>query len=207
MLAAKRREPGDDLLSALVAVHDEADGRLSDTELLGTAVLLIVAGHDTTVNLLANAGLSLLRNRDQADLLRADPSLLPGAVEEFLRYDAPVEFTPHRYAAEDLELAGTRIRRGDIVLLALTAAGRDGEDLERLDVTRPDARHVSFGHGIHYCLGAPLARLEGAVAIGLLLERFPDLELAVPVEELRWHPSGITRGPVSLPVRWTARTP
>jgi cytochrome P450 len=202
LLAAKRLAPADDLLSALIAVHDEDEDRLSDVELLGTAALLVVAGHDTTVNLLANAALALLTHPEQAELLRSDPSLLPGAVEEFLRFDAPVEFAPFRFAAGDLELAGTTIRRGDIVQLALTSAGRDGADLERLDVARPDPRHVSFGHGIHYCLGAPLARLEGAVAIGALLRRFPDLELAVPVAELQWHPFGITRGPVTLPVRW-----
>jgi cytochrome P450 len=202
LLAAKRENPDDGLLSALVAVNDEQDGRLSDVELLGTAVLLVVAGHDTTVNLLANAALALLTHPEQAELLRNDPALLPGAVEEFLRFDAPVEFAPFRFAAEDLELAGTKIRRGDIVQLGLTAAGRDSEGGDVLDVTRPDPRHVSFGHGIHYCLGAPLARLEGEIAIGTLLRRFPDLELAIPAEEVRWHPYGITRGPVELPVRW-----
>jgi cytochrome P450 len=215
LLEVKRAEPGDDLLSALVAVRDEDDGRLSDAELLGTAVLLVVAGHETTVNLLGNAVLALLRHPEQARLLRERPELLPGAVEEFLRYDAPVEFTPHRFASADLELCGQRIRRGEIVLVALTSAGRDpaGADqgsaagFEELDVTRRGARHLSFGHGIHYCLGAPLARLEAVVALGALLRRLPDLELAVPYERVEWIPAGIMRGPVALPVRFTPRGP
>ncbi|MCD0483368.1 cytochrome P450 [Streptacidiphilus sp. ASG 303] len=208
LLAAKRARPGDDLLSALVAVRDEDDGRLSDTELVGTAVLLVVAGHETTVNLLGNALMALLRHPGQARLLRERPELLPGAVEEFLRYDAPVELTPQRFAAADVELGGCLIRRGDIVQVALTSVGRDGSgtgtaDPDALDVTRDAARHLSFGHGIHYCLGAPLARLEAAVALGTLLRRLPGLEAAVPLDEVAWIPSGIMRGPVALPVRFT----
>ncbi|MFD9541365.1 cytochrome P450 [Streptomyces sp. NPDC060022] len=203
LLADKQRSPGDDLLSALVAVRDKEDGWLSDTELLGTAVLLVVAGHDTTANLLADGVLALLRHPEQAHLLRERPELLPGAVEEILRYDAPVEYTPMRWATEDFELGGVRIRKGDGVHIGLTAVGRDGgEDADRFDVTRADGRHLSFGHGIHHCLGAPLARLEGVVALGTLLRRFPDLELAAPAEELPWVPAGITHGPSALPVRF-----
>ncbi|MER7000841.1 cytochrome P450 [Streptomyces sp. NPDC000410] len=208
LLADKHRSPGDDLLSALVAVRDEDDGRLSDTELLGTAVLLVVAGHDTTANLLADGILALLRHPDQARLLRERPDLLPAAIEEVLRYDAPVEYTPLRWAAEDFELGGSRISKGDGVHIALTAVGRDGdEDADRFDVTRADGRHLSFGHGIHHCLGAPLARLEGVVALGTLLRRFPDLELTVPAEELPWVPAGITHGPAALPVRFSPEPP
>ncbi|WP_063795999.1 cytochrome P450 family protein [Streptacidiphilus griseoplanus] len=211
LLAAKRAEPGDDLLSALVAVRDEDDGRLSDTELLGTAVLLVVAGHETTVNLLGNAVLALLRHPGQARLLRERPELLPGAVEEFLRYDAPVELTPQRFAASDVRLGGQLIRRGDIVQIALTSVGRDADGAgtapgtpgpDELDVTRTGVRHLSFGHGIHYCLGAPLARLEAVIALGALLRRLPGLELAVPYEQLAWTPGGIMRGPTALPVRF-----
>ena len=206
LLADKRRTPGEDLLSALVAVRDEVDGRLSEEELLGTAVLLVAAGHDTTANLLANAGLRLLRDPAQAELLRREPSLLPGAVEEFLRHDAPVDTTPLRFASGDLTLGGVRIRRGDVVVVSLTSVGRDAADEQEqqlLDVTRPAPRHLSFGHGIHHCLGAPLARLEGTVALGTLLRRLPDLALADPEGPVAWMPAGIIHGPVSLPVRFT----
>jgi cytochrome P450 len=208
LVAAKRREPDDALLSALVAVHDEDDGRLSEVELVGTAVLLVVAGHETTVNLLGNALVALLRDPAQADLLRERPELVPGAVEEFLRYDSSVEHATPRYAAEDLVLAGTPIARGDVVMVALSSASRDmpvpdGGDPAALDVSRRGVRHLSFGHGIHYCLGAPLARLETATALETLLRRIPDLAPAAPLEHVGWVPSGIMRGPLSLPVRFT----
>ncbi|MFD7408548.1 cytochrome P450 [Streptomyces sp. NPDC059866] len=203
----KRRTPGDDLMSALVAARDEDDGRLSQEELAGTAALLVIAGHETTVNLLGNAVLALLRHPDQLRLLRDDPGLLPNAVEEFLRYDTSVERTTNRYAAEDLELGGVRIPRGGIVTVALASAGRDallpdGGDPDTLDITRPAVRHLSFGHGIHHCLGAPLARLEARVALHTLLTRVPHLELAVPADSLAWFPSGMVRGVLSLPVRY-----
>ncbi|MFD7282879.1 cytochrome P450 [Streptomyces sp. NPDC059862] len=203
----KRRTPGDDLMSALVAARDEDDGRLSQEELAGTAALLVIAGHETTVNLLGNAVLALLRHPDQLRLLRDDPGLLPNAVEEFLRYDTSVERTTNRYAAEDLELGGVRIPRGGIVTVALASAGRDaplpdGGDPDTLDITRSAVRHLSFGHGIHHCLGAPLARLEVRVALHTLLTRVPHLELAVPADSLAWFPSGMVRGVLSLPVRY-----
>ncbi|MGW0802000.1 cytochrome P450 family protein [Nonomuraea sp. NPDC002799] len=213
LLAEKRHAPAGDLLSELIRVHDDDQDRLSDTELLGTAVLLVVAGHETTVNLLGNAIAALLDHPGQAAYLRAHPERLQGAVEEFLRYDAPVELTPPRFAAEDLTLGGRHIKRGETVTIALTSIGRDPgrpkdagacEEAERLDVARSEPRHLSFGHGIHYCLGAPLARLEGAIALGVLLDRLPDLSWADPVAERRWLPAGITRGPVELPVRFTA---
>lgn len=207
LVKAKRRAPKDDLLSALVAAHDQKDGRLSEDELVGTAMLLIVAGHETTVNLLGNATLALLQSPDQLQLLRDKPKLLPGAVEEFLRLDTSVERSTNRYAAEDLELGGVTIPRGSIVTVALGSAGHDasearGEDPLVLDVTRPHARHLAFGHGIHYCLGAPLARLEVSIALGVLLSRVPELELAVPAHSLAWIPSGMMRGLLSLPVRY-----
>ncbi|GAA2339421.1 cytochrome P450 [Streptomyces kunmingensis] len=203
----KRRRPGDDLMSALVAARDEDDGRLSEEELAATAALLVIAGHETTVNLLGNALLALLTHPDQLRLLREDPALLPTAIEEFLRYDTSVERTTNRYAAEDLELGGVRIPRGGVVAVALTSASRGaplagGGDPETLDVTRPVARHLSFGHGIHHCLGAPLARLEARVALHTLLTRIPHMELAVPAESLSWFPSGMVRGVLSLPVRY-----
>ncbi|WLW57293.1 cytochrome P450 family protein [Streptomyces sp. YU58] len=203
----KRREPGDDLLSALVAARDTDDGRLSQDELAGTAALLVIAGHETTVNLLGNAVLALLQHPDQLRLLRENPALLPDAVEEFLRYDTSVERTTNRYAARGLELGGVHIPRGGIVAVALASAGRDaplpgGGDPDTLDITRPAARHLAFGHGIHHCLGAPLARLEARVALHTLLTRVPHLELAVPADTLDWFPAGMVRGVLSLPVRY-----
>lgn len=207
LVADKRRSPEDDLLSALVAVRDEDDGRLSEEELVGTAMMLIVAGHESTVNLLGNAVLALLRHAEQLRLLRDRPDLVPGAVEEFLRYDTSVERSTSRYAARDLELGGVPIPRGTMVAVALGSAGHDApqtgeQDPAVLDVTRPGARHLAFGHGVHYCLGAPLARLETAIALRTLLARVPDLELAVPVDSLEWIGSGIIRGVRSLPVRY-----
>ena len=207
LLADKRRSPADDLLSALVAVRDEEDGRLSEEELVGTALMLVVAGHESTVNLLGNAVLALLQHPAQLQQLRERPELMPGAVEEFLRYDPSVERSTSRYAAEDLELAGVPIPRGSMVVVALGAAGRDAPQAEDadpavLDVTRPAARHLAFGHGIHYCLGAPLARLEATIALRVLLARLPELELAVPADKLVWIGSGIIRGVLALPVRY-----
>ncbi|MFB7493373.1 cytochrome P450 [Streptomyces sp. NPDC056161] len=207
LIADKRHAPADDLLSALVAVRDEDDGRLSEEELVGTALMLTVAGHETTVNLLGNATLALLRRPDQLRLLRDSPELMPGAVEEFLRFDTSVERSTNRFASEDIELGGVRIPRGGIVAVALGSAGHDaqqaaGQDPAVLDVARPHARHLAFGHGVHYCLGAPLARLEATIALRTLLARVTELELAVPVDSLRWIPSGIMRGAVSLPVRY-----
>ncbi|MET7694414.1 cytochrome P450 [Streptomyces sp. NPDC005483] len=207
LLADKRRSPQDDLLSALVAVRDEEDGRPSEEELVGTALMLVVAGHESTVNLLGNAELGLFQHPDQLRLLRERPELMPGAVEEFLRYDTSVERSTSRYAAEDIELGGVPVPRGSMVVVALGAAGRDAPQAEDadpavLDVTRPGARHLAFGHGIHYCLGAPLARLEATIALRVLLARVPDLELAVPAHSLEWIGSGIVRGVLSLPVRY-----
>ncbi|MET9868433.1 MULTISPECIES: cytochrome P450 [unclassified Streptomyces] len=207
LVAEKRRRPQDDLLSALVAVRDEEDGRLSEEELVGTAMMLVVAGHESTVNLLGNAVLALLRHPEQLELLRERPGLMPGAVEEFLRHDTSVERSTSRYASQDLELGGVAIPRGSMIVVALGSAGHDapqavGDDPAVLDVTRPGARHLAFGHGIHYCLGAPLARLETDIALRTLLSRVPELELAAPVDSLDWIGSGIIRGVLSLPVRY-----
>ncbi|GAA0448131.1 cytochrome P450 [Paractinoplanes deccanensis] len=201
LIARKRAAPGDDLLSALAA-----GGELSDEELLGTAALMVVAGHDTTVNLLGNAVAALLRQPAELARLRARPELIAGAVEEFLRYDPPVEQASKRYAAEDLTLAGQPIRRGDVVAVMLGSASRDAPQTDDgdpglLDVERAAARHLAFGHGIHHCLGAPLARLEATIALGALIERFPRLSPAVALEEIEWIASGMMRGPVALPVR------
>jgi cytochrome P450 len=209
LIAAKRAQPGDDLLSGLLETGDGGE-RLDERELMAMTFLLLLAGYVTTVNLIGNGTLALLRSPEQLERLRADPSLVPSAVEEFLRFDGPVNPGVARYALEDLEIAGVRIARGDVVLLATAAADRDPDrfpDPDRLDVAAPDRGHVAFGHGAHYCLGAPLARLEAQVAFPTLLARLPDLALAVPVEDLRWQGGGTLRGPRELPVVFRAPSP
>jgi cytochrome P450 len=205
LLAAKRREPTDDLLSALIAARDQADS-LSEDELVSMAFLLLVAGHETTVNLIASGVLALLLNPAELARLRADPRLTGGAVEELLRYVAPVSHTTFRCAAEPVDLGGVRIGRGDPVFVALSGANRDAArfgDPEGLNLGRDSSGHLAFGHGIHYCVGAPLARLEAEIAFTGLLDRFPRLELAGPPESLRWRPSTLIHGLESLPVRLT----
>lgn len=204
LIAAKRAAPADDLLSALIAVRDSAD-RLTEEELISMAFLLLIAGHETTVNLIGNGMYHLLTNPGQLERLRADPGLLPTAIEEFLRYDGPVEIATVRIAAEPVDVAGVRIGTGDRVLIGLDAADRDATrfpDADRLDVTRTDNPHMAFGHGIHYCLGAPLARLEGQIAVGALLDRFPEMALAVPPSDLTWRPGFLLRGLTRLPVTY-----
>ena len=205
IFAERRQDPrDDDLIGALLAARDGA-ARLSETELLNTITLLLVAGHETTVNLIGNGVLALLSASEQRKLLIDHPELLPGAIEELLRYDGPVERASQRIALEDMEIAGTQIPKGAWVHVSLGAADRDPAvfaDPGSLDLTRPGNRHVAFGHGPHYCLGAPLARLEGQVAIGTLLTRFPELALAATPDKLAWKQTGsIVRGLVTLPVR------
>jgi cytochrome P450 len=206
LLDRKRAEPADDLLSALVEESGEEE-RLDDQELLAMTFLLLIAGYVTTVSLIGSGTLGLLRAPDQLDRLRADPSLVPGAVEEFLRFDGPVNPGVTRYATEDLELGGASIARGDIVLLSTAAAGRDPDrfpEPDRLDVAAASGGHLAFGHGVHYCLGAPLARLEAQVAFPALLTRLPGLALDIPPEKLRWtEGGGVLRGLRELPVTFT----
>ncbi|MEW2514041.1 cytochrome P450 [Streptomyces sp. NPDC046870] len=207
-LAAKRARPGDDLLSALIDAHDQ-EQRLSHDELIAMTFLLLVAGYVTTVNLIAGGIAALLTHPGQLILLRNRPELLPDAIEEFLRHDGPVSPGIARFAREDVEIAGVTVPRGATVLVASAIADRDPArfpDPDRLDITRRDNGHLAFGHGIHYCLGAPLARLEGQVAIGTVLRRLPDLALAVPPAELAWRPGGL-RGPARLPVTFTPGGP
>ncbi|MBW8486597.1 cytochrome P450 family protein [Actinomadura parmotrematis] len=204
IVAERRAAPRDDLVSALIAAHDDGDA-LSGDELLSGIVLLIVAGHDTTVNLIGNGVLALLGAPDQLRALRERPELLPAAVEELIRFDGPVERATQRIALEDMEIAGVPVPKGAWVHVSLGAAGRDPAahpEPDVLDVARSSGRHLGFGHGIHFCLGAPLARLEGQIAIGGLLDRFPDLALAVPAEQLHYQRTGsIVRGLTALPVR------
>jgi cytochrome P450 len=202
--AQRRAAPTDDLVSALLAARDESDA-LTEQEVFGTVVLLIVAGHETTVGLIGNAVLNLLEHPDQLALLQDDPTLIPSAIEEILRYEGPVERSLNRWAATDVELGGQTIRRGDLVIPILTAAGRDPgrfPEPDRLNVTREDTRHLAFGRGSHYCLGAPLARLEAEIALETLFRRLPELRLAVPRHQLEWRPTPGFRRVVELPVAW-----
>ncbi|MET8976724.1 cytochrome P450 [Streptomyces sp. NPDC004539] len=204
----KRRAPTDDVLSALVAAHD-ADDEMTETELVSSAYLLFVAGFETTLNALGNGVLHLLRDPGQWEALRADRSLLPGAVEEFLRVESPLKHASFRCATRDLTVDGTQIPAGDFVLLAIASANRDARrfgDPHTLDVRRPaDGGQLAFGHGIHHCLGAPLARLELRIAFDALLDAFPAMSLAADPGELRWRTSTIIRGLHSLPVRLNRR--
>jgi hypothetical protein len=199
LVAERRGKPGTDLISALIAAEERGD-RLSEPELLSTCTLLYVAGHETTVNLIGNGMLTLLRHPAEIAALLREPSLISGAIEELLRYEGPVSRTG-RTCNVDLELRGKKIREGALLIAVLGAANRDPEhfhDPERLDLRRADNRHLAFGMGIHFCLGAPLARLEGQIAISALLTRHPGLTLATP--EPQWRPSITLRGLTSLPV-------
>jgi cytochrome P450 len=204
----KRQQPGDDLLSALIHTSDDGD-RLSHEELLGMAWLLLVAGHETTVNLISNGVLALLTHPEQLAALRADPSLIDRAVEEMLRYDGPVETPTYRFTTEPVTIGGTVVPAGgELVLVALADADRDPArfaDPDRFDISRDARGHLAFGHGIHYCLGAPLARLEARIAIGSLLARCPELSLDIHPAAITWRPGMMVRGPWSLPVRFTGQ--
>jgi cytochrome P450 len=203
----KRAEPSDDLLSALVQASDDGD-QLSQIELTSMAFLLLVAGHETTVNLIGNGLLALLRNPDQFAALRADRSLLPNAIEEFLRYDGPLNLATFRFTTEPIELGGAVIPANEFVMISLCAANRDPQhyaDPDRLDVTRKSG-HLAFGHGIHFCLGAPLARMEAEIAFNGLLDRFSDIQLAGPFDELTWRPSTLMHGLTNLPVQLRPRS-
>jgi cytochrome P450 len=204
LVAAKEAAPGDDLVSALIDARD-GDERLDGQELLSTIFQLMVAGHDTTASLIGNSVVALLRNRTQLAKFRSDSTKIPAAVEEFLRFDAPVPHSTFRYAVEPVTLAGQEIPTGAQVIICLAAANRDHDryqSAESLDVDRTASRHLAFGHGVHHCLGAPLARMEGHIALASLLGRFPEISLAVPSEDLHWsHGDGLVlRGLSELPV-------
>ena len=201
--AKVRQQPGDDLISQLV-VAEESGEQLTEKELLGVVALLIIAGHETTVNLIGNGVLALLEHPEQRDLLIKQPELIHNAVEEMLRYNGPVEFSTSRWASEDIEFHGHHIAEGELVIVALDSANRDEEkfkDADVFDITREKSAHLAFGKGIHLCLGAPLARLEGEIAINTLLRRFPDMQLQTDVNELEWRPGMIVRGVKEIPVQ------
>jgi cytochrome P450 len=204
LIRTRRDDPRDDLVSALVQAED-AGQSLSEDELLAMVFLLLVAGHETTVNLIGNGMLALLLHPDAMAALRSDPAVIKSAVEELLRYDSPLETATERFAREDVEVAGVIIPQGALVYAVIASANRDEHQFpspETLDLCREPNRHLSFGQGVHYCLGAPLARLEGQVAINTLLRRTAELRLAVAPEALRWRPGLVLRGLAALPVRF-----
>ncbi|MFI9256301.1 cytochrome P450 [Streptomyces sioyaensis] len=210
LIAAKRAEPGDDLLSDLIAVRDDApaaDGsdRLTEDELTSLAFLILFAGYENTVHLIGNAVLALLDHPDLLRQLQQNPAELPTAVEEFLRYDGPGPLAIRRFPTQDVEIGGVRIPAGDSVLLAIASANRDPARFpapDALDRGRDLSGHLAMGHGIHYCLGAPLARMEAVTALEALLGRFPELRMDVPRGELRHRRTLRSRGLISLPVAW-----
>lgn len=204
LVAAKELAPGDDLVSALIGARD-GDERLDSQELLSTIFQLMVAGHDTTASLIGNSVVALLRHPEQLSMLQDDPEKIPAAVEEFLRFDAPVPHSTFRYAVEPVMIAGREIPAGAQVIICMAAANRDHDrytDPESLDIERRTTRHLAFGYGVHHCLGAPLARMEGQIALESLLGRLPALSLAVRSEDLHWsHGDGLVlRGLSELPV-------
>jgi cytochrome P450 len=205
LIAARRSEPGDDLVSALVVARDNSAGDgLTGNELLSAVYLLVMAGFDTTVNLIASGTLALLTHLGQMARLRQDPSLPPAAVEELLRFTNPVNHANDRFTTEDVPVGGVVIPPGEWVFPAISSANRDPARFpgpDRLDLGRDTSGHVAFSHGVHYCLGAPLARMEAEVALGALLARFPRISLAVAPPELRWRPVSLMNGLESLPVR------
>ncbi len=203
LIHERKRHPRDDFITALVHAEERGD-LLSEDEVATVCALLMLAGHETTTNALANGLLALLRNRDQWERLRADPSLARTAVEELLRYDGVVK-AMLRWAKEDVEVGGKTIKEGDRILLSLFGANRDPAKFpepDRLDIARHPNPHVAFGHGIHLCLGAPLARLELHESFIALSQRFPDMRLAVAPEELQYHPTVVSRALEALPVEW-----
>nr|WP_225802075.1 cytochrome P450 [Streptomyces sp. NK15101] len=197
--------PADDLLSGLIAARAEDGDRLSGPELRAMAYLLLIAGHETTVNLISNTVRNLLTHPEQLAALRAEPDLLDGAIEESLRYDGPVETGTFRFTREPFAIGDTVIPAGESVLVGIGALDRDPArfpEPDRFDIRRDTRGHLAFGHGIHYCLGAPLARLEGRIALRTLLERFPRLELDPEGAPWEWLPGLLMRGVRHLPVRW-----
>ncbi|PGQ87066.1 cytochrome P450 family protein [Priestia megaterium] len=202
LVDAKRKHPADDLTSQLVAIEEEGD-RLSEAELLSMITLLIFAGHETTSNLIATGSLMLFDHPEQLEKIKANPALVTSAVEELLRFNGPATISGPRYATKDLELGGQQIKKGDMVIPVLKSANRDEQqfiDSEELDITRTIKRHLAFGHGIHMCLGAPLARIEADIAFSTLLRRMPNLRLSIPREEVNLHFTLSSQGVTSLPV-------
>jgi cytochrome P450 len=198
----RRRNPGDDLVSVLVAAHEGSEDALSEEELIAFVVILLLAGNETTTNLIGNGMLALVRYPDQLERLRRAPDMMPSAIEEMLRYDGPVQATI-RYIRQDVEIAGERVPAGSLVFVLLAAANRDPahfRDPEDFDIARTPNDHLAFGEGIHFCIGAPLARMEGAIAIESLLARYKNIRPAAPEGPLTYKGSYFLRGLASLPL-------
>ncbi|MFJ8753567.1 cytochrome P450 [Streptomyces sp. NPDC102441] len=212
LIQRKREKPGDDLISDLIRASDHGE-HLTENEAAAMCFVILFAGFETTINLIGNSAHAFFHNPAQRSVFqdavdRGDDALLDTGIEELLRFDGPVEMATWRYATEALEIGGQQIREGDPVLVVLAAADRDParfEEPDTLDLSRRDNQHLGYGHGIHYCLGAPLARLEGRTALATLFRRLPDLQLAVPADDLRWRGGLIMRGLRTLPVEFTPR--
>ena len=192
----------DDLVTALVQAKDGSD-QLSEDEILAMIFLLLVAGHETTVNLIGSGSLALLEHPDQLAKLRSEPALIKTAIEELVRFVCPVEMATERYAREDITIAEITIPRGELVMAVIGSANRDAnyfDNPDSLDITRKNNKHLAFGHGAHFCLGASLARLEGQIAISTLVQRMPNLRLIIAPDQIRWRGTFVLRGLESLPV-------
>ena len=204
MFSNRQAKPRDDLVTALVQAEEEGD-RFTEAELSSMVALLLVTGHETTVNLIGNGTLALLLHPDQQAQLQKFPSLWPAAIEELLRYDGPVETSTSRWARHDVRMGDQLIKRGDLVRVVLTSTNRDSEQFiqpDQLDIQRGNNKHLAFGMGIHYCLGAPLARLEGRIALKTLFHRLPGLRLSLPLSKLEWRSGVLFRGMKRLDVAW-----
>ncbi len=204
LVEIKRAQPGNDLLTGLIEARDN-EARLSEDELIVLATTLLLAGHETTVSLIGTGAVLLMRHPDQLAALRADPTLIGSAVEEILRYESPADTSMLRVAVADVELGGVRIQKGEAVMAVTGSANFDERQFASpatFDIARTHNPHLGFGHGIHFCIGAPLARIEGQVALAALLDRFPGLRLAVSPEEIVWRPPLSVRGPVAVPITW-----
>lgn len=210
VIAAKRAAPGEDLVTSLIQARDSGGDQLSDNELVAMVHLLLMSGFETTMNMIGNAMVTLLGHPEQLALLRDKPELLPAALEELVRYDSPVQASMLRFTVDDIELEDALIPAGSYVLVSNRQANRDPAkftDPDLLDVTRRPEAHLGYGHGVHYCVGAPLARLEAQIAIGKLIARFPDLALAVPTADLQWLPITFLRALLGLPVTTGEQAP
>jgi cytochrome P450 PksS len=202
LFAQRRAKPQDDLITALVQA-EEAGDRLSEDELLAMVVILLIAGHETTINLIGNGTLVLMQHPEQLNRLRQNPALIHSAIEELLRYTSPVDMATERFAREDVAIGGVTIPRGDQVLAVLGSANHDERQFshpDMLDITREPNKHLAFGQGVHYCLGAPLARLEAQIALNTLLRRLPNLGLKGAPESLHWRKGLFIRGLEQLPL-------
>ena len=202
LITERRNHIQQDLISDLISIEEEGD-KLTEQELYALVFVLIIAGHETTVNLIGNGMLALLEHPQQKQLLMDHPDLIQAAVEEVLRFNGPAEISNVRWAKENVDFQGIQIRQGDMMLVALSSANRDSsqfEDSDTFDITRKVNDHIAFGKGIHYCLGAPLARLEGEIAINALLHRLPEIRLNTDAELLEWRPGMIIRGLKAFPV-------